>query len=136
MRRTGGRRRVRRGAHSKKPWDRRQGETPKQFRAFAAFRDAGPDRSVMAIVRALSLRRSHVYRWARVHDWQSRAEAWDDHLDTIRQRHLEACAALGSESAAPSDLLRATALSLDSLASVVRRLLHRRPDPQVPEGVG
>lgn len=69
------------------PWDRQDGETPKAFRAWIAYRDQGPARTLQQV--AVLLKRKPEYRrqlsrWAARYDWHSRASAWDDHLQSAR----------------------------------------------------
>jgi hypothetical protein len=142
MRRSGGKGSVRGRGPNRKPWDRRHGESPRQFQAFAAFRDLGPGRSVASVARAFHFSRGHVDRWAKDHDWRRRAAAWDEHLDRVRQRHLEAVAALGADAKTPpEDLIRAASVTLETLSALMRRLIHARgaSTPQgspVPERAG
>ncbi len=70
-------------------WDRRAGEGPTAFRAFTAYRDMGPERSIRRVVKDLGIRWSQASRWASRFAWVRRAAAWDDHLDRLRQREQE-----------------------------------------------
>lgn len=78
------------------PWDRRESETAKAWRAFAHYRDAGPGRSIRATTEALygdggkAAKRRHVEAWSARHDWVARTEAYDAHLIEQRRRRREA----------------------------------------------
>jgi hypothetical protein len=86
------------------PWDRRPDETIKAFRAFVAFRDAGPDRSVPATYRQVTGRLSAKQAgggwnvWASKHEWHERAAAWDAFMDRERR------AAMAREAARQGEL--------------------------------
>lgn len=75
------------------PWDRRDGETGRAYAAFRLFRDAGPLRTLAAVV---GFRRRTVEDWSSTWDWHARATAWDDarhmltdaaRLEAIRTMH-------------------------------------------------
>lgn len=80
------------------PWDRREGETPKAFRAFCIYRELGPSRSLAAAYHRYRLERdggeagekqgtdlpkapSYFELWCSKHEWVRRTEAWDAHVD-------------------------------------------------------
>ena len=71
------------------PWDRMEDESPEIFRYFAMYRDMGPGRSIARIranlPEAPQMRMLEKYssRWG----WVSRAHAFDDMVDKIRQAH-------------------------------------------------
>ncbi len=75
------------------PWERQEGESSRQFHAFAHYRDLGAARSLMKAwtlcrtacdhqpppARQRLPRRWEI--WSRSGDWVARAEAWDKHVD-------------------------------------------------------
>lgn len=79
-------------------WERREGETPKQFQAFVVFRDLGLGRSIDAAYRQHTRRESNTAvrahnqwrMWARANEWFARAEAYDRYLDAEKRRQREA----------------------------------------------
>jgi hypothetical protein len=74
------------------PWDRRAGESTKQYQSFRIYRDLDPTQRRLAIVAdrsTISERQARVLaaRW----DWQARADAWDDECHRVEDRErLEA----------------------------------------------
>lgn len=68
------------------PWERLARERVRPFRAFAAFRDMGADRSISAVARQLSVSRQILTRWQARFDWNERVEAFDADLDRQRWR--------------------------------------------------
>jgi hypothetical protein len=74
------------------PYERQLNESTKAFAAFAAFRDLGPDRSVLKAYRQETGKKqarqpSGLWLgWARTHDWHERAAAWDRYVDQEQQR--------------------------------------------------
>lgn len=70
-----------------KPWDRQQGEGRRAYEAFCVFRDLGEGRSIQKVVEKSTKNRALLFRWARQHDWQSRADAWDASItETARKQ--------------------------------------------------
>lgn len=74
------------------PWDRQEGETPKAYTAFCAYRDMGTERSLEKYARTLGGKwqetgriPSHVGAWSSRYSWPARAAAWDEHLDRERR---------------------------------------------------
>lgn len=77
------------------PWERQKGERSKAFKLFTLYRDLGPIRSVEK-VRELweqeynqELSRAMVERYCTNNNWVSRAEAYDDHLDSLGLQERE-----------------------------------------------
>ncbi len=64
-------------AAPEQPWEQRPRETARAHRAFLAFRNLGPDRTIAATARALGCSAALLYRWSRQHNWMERAYAWD-----------------------------------------------------------
>ena len=64
------------------PYDRLPAETDAQWRAFVAFRDIGPTRSIRKACEVLGKRSpSQFDYWARDHNWRERCAAWDTEVD-------------------------------------------------------
>lgn len=61
-------------------WDIQPGETVKAYRAFALYRDLGPDRSLAKLGGILGKTRQNFDPWARDHRWSDRAHAFDVHI--------------------------------------------------------
>ncbi len=84
------------------PWVQQPGEGGKPFRAFALYRDMGPDgRSLDAVALRLRgdpssscrpsgrrLRSQRIQIWSREWRWVERAAAWDRHVDEQVQQAL------------------------------------------------
>lgn len=71
------------------PWERQEGETAKQYEAFAIYRDMGVDRSYPKVARVLSKSSQLMQRWCSANKWVERAEKWDreqDRLNRIQQQ--------------------------------------------------
>jgi hypothetical protein len=69
-------------------WEQQPDESAKQFGAFVIYRDLGPKRSLRETARRYyldlgsdNLPTSSLAQWARTHNWQVRARAWDAELD-------------------------------------------------------
>ena len=78
-------------------WTRRAGETRAAYAAFCTYRDLGLGRSLdAAYSQAKGLQKGdkrasgHWQRWARDHQWKTRAEAYDAHLELFARRGREA----------------------------------------------
>ena len=74
-------------------WQRTAEETAKAYAAFCLYRDLGSGRSLRAAYAAAKgcqkgVKRVSGYwqRWARDHQWKSRAEAYDAHLDAVKRK--------------------------------------------------
>ena len=69
------------------PWERREGESVRAFRAFTLYRDTPPElRSLTRVAQGWSAGGqgsglSRIKKWSRKHQWRARATAWDDELD-------------------------------------------------------
>jgi hypothetical protein len=107
----------------RQPWDRLDGETPKQFAAFSAYLHLPrADRSVLAAYRASSGRTEAEnlkppgcwYDWYERHRWDERSRSFDaaddrkreERLRTRRLKELEATADLGRKLQDAADLGR------------------------------
>ena len=73
-----------------KPWERQDGETAKQFEAFAVYRNMGEDRSLAKVAQELSKSKQLLTRWSSKNNWVERCVAWDREQDRIlRQQQLK-----------------------------------------------
>ena len=71
------------------PWERQDGETPKQFEAFALYRDMGEERSLSKVGKQLSKSTQLMSRWSAANNWVERCTAWDREQDRIaRQKQI------------------------------------------------
>lgn len=72
------------------PWNKRADETSKAHAAFSAYLDMGPSRSLARLCDVLGKTRGYqgwLEQWSSSHDWVSRSEAWDAH---VQEREREA----------------------------------------------
>lgn len=65
-------------------WERREGESPKAFEAFACYRDMGTDRSVLRVSQQLAKSDTLIKRWSAAYDWVDRVRAYDIAIDRAR----------------------------------------------------
>lgn len=77
-------------------WDRLPHETPKQFAAFATFRDLGPERSIAAAhlkhtgkLAKNNRAQRHWHVWSAQNRWVDRAQKYDQHLESIKALYEE-----------------------------------------------
>lgn len=104
-------------AEELKPYERQPGETEKAWRAFVAFRDAGPDREKLAVYRQLYGRNAAARcpgwfsKWAKDYRWDERAAAWDNEVDRHRRARLL------------EDALERDALHVETLRYALRKAL-------------
>lgn len=76
-------------AKNVKPWERQDGETPKQFEAFVVYRDM-EHRSLRKVASVLSKSGALIDRWSSANNWVERVAAWDDEKDRIaRQEQIK-----------------------------------------------
>lgn len=69
-------------------WEQQHGETPKQFEAFAVYRDLGPKRTARQVADRLHKGRDLMHRWQQANAWVRRAEAYDREIE--RERLIDA----------------------------------------------
>ena len=72
---------------SEKPWERREGESPKAFEAFCTYLEMGEKRSIRAVGQKLGKSRVLLERWSAAHQWVDRVSAYDADL---REKAYEA----------------------------------------------
>jgi hypothetical protein len=107
------------------PWDRQPTDTDEQFLWFVAYRDAIPPRALGRIRAPGGTVRPPLQvllEWANAGHWTDRVAAWDQHLDTLRQRERESAAGAAGrqvaeeqEAALTQDLLDLAHRELDKL---------------------
>lgn len=68
------------------PWDRQLDETEKAFLRFKKYREMGSKRSLRALAHEEKVQLSAIASISTKHHWQSRAAAWDAHIDKISQQ--------------------------------------------------
>lgn len=61
------------------PWDRQKSESPKAFRAFTLYKDAGSERSLTHVAQRLHVSKQAIGRWSSQHHWVGRSLAWDNY---------------------------------------------------------
>ncbi len=78
------------------PWERQPREGEVAYAAFLAYRDLGPSRTHEAARERLGKRPGYlkpIERWSVLRDWRRRPCAWDDHLQSERDKIAEEAAA-------------------------------------------
>lgn len=82
-------------ANTPQAWEQRPDESSEAYRAFRAYRDLGPDRSMAVAYRQRTgkdqaKQASGVWNgWAKRFDWPSRARAYDAYQEQLRQRSVD-----------------------------------------------
>lgn len=73
-----------------KPWERQEGETPKQFEAFVVYMNFGCERSHVKVAEKLGKSANLISRWSSANNWVERAGLWDDERERIaRQEQIK-----------------------------------------------
>ena len=72
----------------RKPWDKRDDETARNYEAFCVYRDLGPGRTLSVCATKISSY-SYIKKWSTRFDWVDRCAAWDAHLQKIRDEEKE-----------------------------------------------
>lgn len=70
------------------PWERNQ-ESPEAWAAFVQYRDAGAERSVRSVARALDKSATLIAKWSVKHHWVDRVAAWDAHCDEQNRKAMD-----------------------------------------------
>ena len=71
------------------PWERQPREAEEAYAAFLAYRDLGPSRTHEATRKHLGKRPGYlkpIERWSVLRQWRQRSCAWDDHLQSERDK--------------------------------------------------
>jgi|GEM_PF-5840052 len=78
------------------PWDQLPDESGPAYRAFRAYCELGPTRSIDEVARQLGGHQERTKRapgrlktWSVDHHWSARARAWDAHQASVRQKAVE-----------------------------------------------
>lgn len=71
------------GQKKAEPWERQEGETPKQFEAFVCYRDMGEERSLSKVGLELGKSKALMERWSSANNWVDRCVAWDNEQDRL-----------------------------------------------------
>lgn len=114
-------------------------ETPRAFRAFTAYRDAGPSRSLAAVATALAdagtpLSRRQIGALSSRFGWVERARAFDADDAATRLRERRA-ASMADDLAAYTARQRDAARDLAALADDVLAVLQTRVATLPPEAI-
>lgn len=71
-------------------WERLPSDTSASFRAFAVYRDLGPERSLSKAAETLGKHPGQLKAWSVRHGWQGRVLAFDAHEDELQQKRIRA----------------------------------------------
>lgn len=87
------------------PWDRQPFDSDETFRWFVAYRDAIPPRQLrrLSVPGTVKPPLQTLLDWYNQGFWADRAQAWDAHLDQIRQTEREAIVGKDARDAAAKD---------------------------------
>lgn len=66
-------------------WERQPGETPKQWEAFALYRDMGAERSIQKVADELGKTKPNLGVWSKKNHWVERVTAWDAEVDRLNR---------------------------------------------------
>ena len=114
-----------------KPWERQEGETNKQFEAFAIYRDMGQERSLRKVAERLKKSETLMGRWSGSNKWVDRAGAWDTEQDRLnrieqqkeiakmRKRHAKIAVAMLEKSLLAMKTLEAEDMNASDIARFV-----------------
>jgi hypothetical protein len=69
-------------------WDQQPEEGGPAFKAFAAYRDLGFDRSLKKVAGKLKKSAGLIDQWSLRYRWKDRVQAWDKFNDQLAQREL------------------------------------------------
>jgi hypothetical protein len=67
-------------------WHRQRREGAQAFRAFEAYLDLGPDRSLKAVAQRCTKSISIMRRWSARWEWMNRAAAYDEHVRIVEEQ--------------------------------------------------
>lgn len=100
-----------------KPWERQEKETPKQFEAFAIYRDLGGERSLARVSEELGKSETLMARWSSMNSWVDRCAAWDDERDRLLriQQQKDIAAMRKRHASMASSMLKKAAKALSEL---------------------
>ena len=112
-----------------KPWDRREGESSKNYEAFCAYRDMGIDRSIQKVAEKLKKSTALMGRWSAKYGWIKRAEAWDE-----EQERIEREAARKDQLKAIKEMRKRHADLATGMLIKAARALQRIPEDEITAG--
>lgn len=110
------------------PWERQPTETDEQWLAFQAYRDSGPQRS---IVRSATKATATISEWYRRFRWNERTLAYDRHLDTIVREERETLLAQQARDIA-ADHMALLADAKDFVAREVKKYADMSKETDMP----
>ncbi len=121
-------------APTKQPWERREGETPRDYGRFLIYRNMGPERSVRKAAGVNKLKKKGQYGawryWQQIayrHHWNDRAREWDEYQEYERVKAERVAEARGREEQAAEHVKQQALLAQDGVAlCTVARLLAAR----------
>ncbi len=70
------------------PWERNK-ESPEAWAAFVQYRDAGAERSVRSVARALDKSATLIAKWSVKNHWVDRVAAWDAYCDEQNRKAMD-----------------------------------------------
>lgn len=143
-----------RGYWERHPWDMMDGEGPKAFEAFCAYRDMGAKRAQRKVPEAIGRPDSYIsviYRWSIKYKWSERVRAFDDYQDKVarnaaleeienmRKRHIQQAVGLQTKALErlrdmqATELTAANVLSFIQEAVKIERMARGEPDQIMEE---
>ena len=109
-------------AKEAKPWERQEGETPKQFEAFVIYRNMGDERSLSSVAQQLNKSKQLLGRWSAANNWVERCTAWDNEQDRIlRQEQIKDIKRMRQ---------RHASIAADMLEAATKGLKHIKEHPE------
>jgi hypothetical protein len=115
----------------RRSYERQVGESPVAFRAFALYRDLGPERSLKQVWQKQGKSRAVIEKWSASHRWVERAESWDDECDrAVRRKNLAVM-----EQMAERYARAAYAASNALMLPIMTLLKHLEKNPRYLDGV-
>lgn len=73
-------------AEKGKIYDQMPGESTPAFEAFCAYRNMGPERSLLKLSQTMHKTKSTLDDWSRINGWQRRIEAWNTDRDKVDRK--------------------------------------------------
>lgn len=78
-----------RNIDSEPKWEKQPKESYTAFEQFRLYREMGPERAFTRVAAEVGIRYEHVCERARIWRWKERVDAWEKHLDKLRQQEFE-----------------------------------------------
>jgi hypothetical protein len=114
-------------------WDQQEGETPKAYAAFCAYRDITESRSLRKAAQNLNKTLTHIAEWSEHWDWVGRCRAYDAYLELKNRKTREAEHA--AELAAYRERMRKSATDTAAIAQAILLKTGRRLQSLDPETI-